>query len=99
MSQENLSLRFQGRSDTFRAVPLKMMVRGLKFSDLGSRGIVLSIILCKENKSADQLGGFLAADLRLCFRISKKHAVSCRGSTNVSISKWHFLSDISSYLT
>ena len=29
-------------------------------------------ILCSENKKADQLRSYCAADLRLCFRICKK---------------------------
>ena len=40
----------------------------LEISDFGRRGIVL---LCKENKGSDQLRGYHAADLRLCFHISK----------------------------
>ena len=40
----------------------------LEISYLGSRGIVL----CSENKGADQLRGYREADLRLCFRKCKK---------------------------
>ena len=29
----------------------------------------IGIVLCKENKGADQLRGYCEADLRLCFRI------------------------------
>ena len=29
--------------------------------------------MCSENKGADQLRGYREADLRLCFRICKKH--------------------------
>ena len=36
--------------------------------------------LCSENKGADQLRGYRAADLRLCFRICKNLFFSCRGS-------------------
>ena len=39
----------------------------LEISDLESRWIVL----CSENKGADQLRGYREADLRLCFRICK----------------------------
>ena len=39
----------------------------LEISDLESEGIVL----CSENKGADQLRGYHEADLRLCFRICK----------------------------
>ena len=45
----------------------------LIISDLGSRGIVE---LCSENKGADQLHGYRAADLRLCFGIYAKSRVS-----------------------
>ena len=44
----------------------------LAISYLGRRGIVL----CRENKGADQLRGHREADLRLCFRISKKPVFS-----------------------
>ena len=37
----------------------------LEISDLERRGI----LLCSENKGADQLRGYREADLRLCFRI------------------------------
>ena len=37
---------------------------------------------CSKNKGADQLRGFREADLRLCFRISKKLVFSRRGSFN-----------------
>ena len=40
--------------------------------------------ICSENKSADQLRGYRAADLRLCFRICKKHVFSC-GSSYVTL--------------
>ena len=40
----NLSLGFLIRSHTNWAVQLLKMVRGLKFQDLGSRGIVLSML-------------------------------------------------------
>ena len=36
--------------------------------------------LCSENKGADQLRSYCAADLRLCFRICKKPVFSQRGS-------------------
>ena len=35
---------------------------------------------CSENKGADQLRSYCAADLRLCFRICKKPVFSQRGS-------------------
>ena len=48
----------------------------LKISDLGSKDIVLSIILCSENKGADKLRDDCEADLRLCFCICKKQVFS-----------------------
>ena len=39
----------------------------LKIADFGSRGIVVLYYLRIENKSADQLCGYCAADLGLCF--------------------------------
>ena len=36
--------------------------------------------LCSENKGAEQLRSYCAADLRLCFRICKKPVFSQRGS-------------------
>ena len=53
-------------SDTNQVVQLQKMDRGFN-SDLESRGVVL----CSENKGADQLRGHREADLRLCFRICK----------------------------
>ena len=53
----------------------------LEISDLESRGIVL--YLCSENKGADQLRSYCAADLRLYFRICKKPVFSQRGSYNI----------------
>ena len=73
---KNRSSGFLTRSDTNQAVLQQKMARGLKFSDLGSRGIVLYINLCSENKGADQLRGYREADLRLCFRICKKRVFS-----------------------
>ena len=43
-----------------------------EISDLRSRGTVL----CSKNKDADQLPGYHAAHLRLCFRICKKQVFS-----------------------
>ena len=45
----------------------------LQISDIGSRGD-------SENKGADQLRSYCAADLCLCFRICKKPVFSQRGS-------------------
>ena len=60
---------FPTRSDTNRPVQPQKMVRGLKFWIHEEEG---QYNLCGENKGADQLRGYSAADLRLCFRICKK---------------------------
>ena len=39
--------------------------------------------LYSENKGADQLPNYCAADLRLCFRICKKPVFLQRGSSDV----------------
>ena len=44
----------------------------LEISDFESRGIVL----CSENKGADQPHGYREADLHLCFRICKTFVFS-----------------------
>ena len=46
----------------------------LQILDQGSRGIVLSI--CSKNKDADQLCGYSATDLRICFCIYAKSRFS-----------------------
>ena len=51
------------------AVQSQKMDRGLKFRISEVEGLYY---LCSENKNADQLCGYRAADLRLCFRICKK---------------------------
>ena len=56
------------------------MDRGLKFRIKEEEGLYY---LCSENKGADQLRGYREADLRLCFRISKKPVFSRRGSNVV----------------
>ena len=60
-------------SDTNQAVQLQKQVRGLKFRIWKVEGLYY---LCSENKDADQLRGYREADLRLCFRISKKPVFS-----------------------
>ena len=45
------------------------MARGLKFPIYEVEGLYY---LYSENKDADQLRSYCAADLRLCFRICKK---------------------------
>ena len=49
------------------------MVRDLKFQIKKVEGLYY---LCGENKGADQLCGYCAADLRLCFRIYAKRSSS-----------------------
>ena len=60
------------RSHTNRAAQPQRMARDLKFSDVGSRGIVLFSV----NKGADLLRGYCAADLHLCFCLCKKQVFS-----------------------
>ena len=50
--------------------------RWFEFLDYDGRGT----ILCSENKEADQLSSYCAADLHLCFRICKKLVFLLRGS-------------------
>ena len=54
MLREYLSSGFLTSSDTNRAVQTQKMAGGLKFGDLGSREIVLSML---RKKGADQLSG------------------------------------------
>ena len=80
-SQENLSSRFPTRSNTNRAVQPQKMARGMKFQIYKAEELYY---LYSENKGADQLHGFCAADLcsyraddlGLCFRICKKQVFS-----------------------
>ena len=55
-------------SDTNRAAQSLNMTRGMKFRIYEEEGLYY---LCNENKGADQLRSYCAADLRLCFRICK----------------------------
>ena len=68
---------FPTRSDTNWAVQSQKMARGLKFWIEVIEGLYY---LYSENKGADQLRSYCAADLRLCFRICKKPVFSERGS-------------------
>ena len=43
--------------------------------------------LCSETKGADQLHGYCAADLRLCFRLCKKQVFSKHGSYYLCINR------------
>ena len=59
------------------AVPPQKMARSLKFQIKKVEGLYYPY---SENKGADQLRSYCAADLRLCFRICKKPVFSQRGS-------------------
>ena len=67
-------MRFQSRSDINWAVHPQKMVR-VEIADLGLSGIVL----CSENKGADQLPSYHITDLCLCFADAK-----CRFSHDVT---------------
>ena len=55
--------------------PSKMVIWRLEILDLESRGIYM--YLCSESKGANQLRGYTAADLYLCFsHIFKKQVFS-----------------------
>ena len=69
----NRSWGLPTRSDTNRAVQPQKMAIGLKFRIYIEEG---SLYPCSENKGADQLRSYCAADLRLCFRICKKPVFS-----------------------
>ena len=64
-------------SHTNRAVQSKKMARGLKFRIWEVEGLYYP---CSGNKGADQLRGYLEANLRLRVRICKKPVFSRRGS-------------------
>ena len=64
---------FPTRSVTNWAVQSQKMVRDFKFWIHEEEALYY---LCSENKSADQLRGYSAADLRLCFRMCKNQVFS-----------------------
>ena len=68
-----MSSGFPTRSDTNQALQPQKMARGLKIKIYKDDGLYY---LCKENIGADQLRGYHAADLRLCFQICKKMVFS-----------------------
>ena len=68
MLRENLSLGFPTRSDTNQAVQPQKIARGLKFCTSEVEGLYK---LCSENKGADQLGSYCAADQHLVFAYAK----------------------------
>ena len=87
---ENRSLGFPTRSDTNRAVQPQKMARGLKFRIYKVEGLYY---LCSENKDADQLRSYCAADLCLCFRIWKSwfsHNAAHIDSRTQHILSWRF---------
>ena len=65
---ENWPSGFPTRSDTNRPVQLQRMARGLKFRIYEVEGLYYP---SSENKGADQLCSYSAADLHLCLRICK----------------------------
>ena len=69
MSQENLSSGFLTRSNTNWAEQLQKMAIGLKFRIYEVKGLYY---VCSENKGADQLRCYHAADLHLCFSHMQK---------------------------
>ena len=64
---------FLTRYDTNQAVQPHKTARSLKFQIYDVEGLYYP---CSENKGVDQLRGYREADLRLCFRICKKHVFS-----------------------
>ena len=64
---------FPTRSHTNWAVQPQKMARGLKFRIKEEERLYYP---SSENKGADQLGSYYAADLHLCFRICKKPVFS-----------------------
>ena len=60
-------------TDTCRAVQPQKMARGLTFPIYVEEGLYYPN---SENKVADQLHSYCAADQRLCFRICKKPVFS-----------------------
>ena len=73
MLPENLSLGIPARSDTNWAVQPPIMARSLK---LRIQKVEELHHLCRENKGADQLRGYPAADLCLCFGMYKRQDFS-----------------------
>ena len=65
---ENLSSGFPTRCNTNWAVQPQKIARALEFRIKAVKGLYY---LCSENKGADQMPGYHAADLPLCFHICK----------------------------
>ena len=72
-----MSSGFPTRAHANRAVQPEKKARGLKFRINKVEGL---FYLCSQNKGADQLHGYRAADLHLCFRICKKQVFSRHGT-------------------
>ena len=70
--RDNLFSEFLTRSETNQAVQPQKMARRLKFWILEKEGLYSDY----NKKRYDQLRGFRAADLRICFRICKKQVFS-----------------------
>ena len=68
-----MSSGFPTRSDTNGAVQPQKMPSGWKIWVKEIEGLYY---LCSENKGADQLRGYPAPDLRLCFHILQKQVFS-----------------------
>ena len=92
----NRSSGFPTRSHTNRAVQPQKMSRGLKFRIYEVEVLYYPY---SENKDADQLHSYYAADLRLCFRICTKPVFSQRGSyTEVFKQVFHIECEIEAYM-
>ena len=71
--REILSSRFPTMSNTNQTVLSQKMASGLKVQIKEGEGLCY---ICSENKDADQLHCYLAADLYLCFHTCKKQVFS-----------------------
>ena len=60
------------RSGKNQALQPHKMARNLKFRISEAEGLVLHVYLCSKNKGANQLHGYYATDLHLCFHIMQK---------------------------
>ena len=62
-------------------IQTRLMAKGLNFRIWEVKKLYMYMYsLCNENKGADQMRGYRAADLRLCLCIYKKQVFSWRGS-------------------
>ena len=67
-----MSSRFTDQADTNRADSCTVTENSYGFEILDFRSEGIAVKVCKESKGADQLRGYHAADLWLCFCICKK---------------------------